>query len=64
MKKIALLLLVTPCFASTHYVSQTVKPTAKLALDGAKVASYPVRHPASFSKGFGKGVAAVVKTVF
>jgi hypothetical protein len=58
MKKVLVLfLLVSPCFASLHYVSQTLKPTAS-------VVSYPVRHPVKTAKGFGKGVAAVTKTVF
>lgn len=55
-------------FASVHYVSQTLKPTAKLAYRGAKasakVASYPVRHPVKTSKGLAKGTAKTVTAVF
>ena len=68
MKKLVLLLLVTPAFASLHYVSQTLKPTAKVAYAGAKAAakesSYPVRHPKKTAHGAAKGFTAAVKTVF
>jgi hypothetical protein len=58
MKKlIVLLFLVTPAFASFHYVGRTLEPTAK-------VVSYPVRHPVKTSKGVAKGTVAVVKAVF
>lgn len=60
MKKLALLLLVTPCFASLHYVSKTFEPTAKVAVYGAKAATYPVRHPKKTAKGF----TVAAKTVF
>lgn len=64
MKKFVLLLLVTPCFASLHYVSQTLKPTAKVAYVAAEGATYPVRHPVKSGKAFGKAVKAVAVTVF
>lgn len=64
MKKLFLLfLLVSPCFASFHYVGRTVKPTAELAYKGVKFSapktSYPVRHPKQTAKGFIAGVKAV-----
>lgn len=64
MKKFFLLLLVTPCFASLHYASQTAKPTAKVAYYGVKVASYPVRHPVKTAKAAGHVVKEAVVTAF
>jgi hypothetical protein len=64
MKKLILLLLVTPAFASLHYVGKTLEPTGKVALYGVKAATYPVRHPVKTSKGTAKAVKAVVVTVF
>lgn len=68
MKKFALLFLLTPAFASVHYASQTVKPSAQLAYKGvkatAKIASYPVRHPAKTARGSAKAVKAAVTAVF
>jgi hypothetical protein len=56
-KLFVLFLLVTPAFASFHYVGRTLAPTAE-------VVSYPVRHPVKTSKGVAKGTVAVVKAVF
>ena len=65
---IAILLLTLPCLASVHFVSQTLKPTAKLAAGAvkfsAKETSYPVRHPLKTGKGAAKGFTTAVKTIF
>jgi hypothetical protein len=67
MKKfLVVLLLITPAFASFHYVGRTLKPTGQAAYAGAKasgkLASYPVRHPKKTVKGVTKGFTSAVKT--
>lgn len=57
MKTLILLLLVTPCFASYHFVGRTLEPAAKLV-------TFPVRHPVKTSKGVAKAVVVTTKAVF
>lgn len=61
---IATLLLTLPCFASVHYISQTLKPTAKLVYFPVRKSVYPAKHPVKTVKGTVKGFTTAVKTVF
>lgn len=67
MKKlfaITLLLVSVQSFATVHFVSRTLAPTAEVSYYAAKAASYPVRHPVKTVKGLAKAIAVIAKTTF
>jgi hypothetical protein len=68
MKKLILLLLVAPLFASVHAGYRTTAFVAKTSLkatkESAKLASYPVRHSKKSAKGVAKVAVKAVATAF